>query len=556
MKKVRYCIELILLLIMSACSEVDEFVTYDNVLIKLTQCVEETNTRSATQSLQSSQIAAGEKVGVTITGASFTHENVEWTAQENGELSSADNLYYGNGTATIYAYHPFDATWNGTDINDVKVFCVQEDQSQDAGYLASDLLYATKTSTKSSSAIPLTFKHKLSKVIVTLTTSTGISLDNASVYIGGTNLKTGFKLADGSLVADGITPEVKEIKVGVTTSASHTVSAVVVPQLVASGTIFLKVVLGEKTFVHTLKNDLNLESGVTYNYTISINQEVEPENQYLNITALSDGVNISTQTEYAESVDDIPEVKYSFDKVQWEDLGSGRISLSKGQTVYLKGNNESGFTKERAFYTHFVTTGSISADGNIMSLLYGDDFIGKKEIPCDFCFNSLFFGCNLKHAPILPATVLKRECYRNMFFSCWELAEAPELPATTLAESCYSSMFYECTSLVNAPELPATTLAESCYASMFASCWNLEKAPVLPAQTLVTKCYASMFGGCEKLNEVKAYFTSTPVGLSSWLSDTAENGTLYLSKDITWDVNNFTYKSNLNIPDGWTIVKE
>ena len=151
----------------------------------------------------------------------------------------------------------------------------------------------------------------------------------------------------------------------------------------------------------------------------------------------------------------------------------------------------------------FCSTGRFTAQGNVMSLLYGDNFIGKKSLERKYSsFYCLFSGCTgLTSAEniSLPAITLANNCYYGMFYGCTSLTTAPELPATTMASSCYSSMFDGCTSLTTAPELPATTLGDYCYYYMFMNCTSLTTAPELPATTLASYCYTSMFDGCTSL---------------------------------------------------------
>ena len=151
----------------------------------------------------------------------------------------------------------------------------------------------------------------------------------------------------------------------------------------------------------------------------------------------------------------------------------------------------------------FSSTGRFKVSGNVMSLYYGDNFIGQTDLTGKtYAFYGLFTNCTkLIDASnlILPATTLANRCYYNMFQSCTGLTTAPELPATTLANYCYAYMFYGCTSLTKAPKLPATTLAESCYSNMFGGCTALKTAPELSAATLFYSCYQYMFQGCTSL---------------------------------------------------------
>lgn len=124
------------------------------------------------------------------------------------------------------------------------------------------------------------------------------------------------------------------------------------------------------------------------------------------------------------------------------------------------------------------------------------------------CYRQMFKGCtSLEQAPDLPAKALKESCYQQMFEGCTSLEQAPDLPATELKTLCYYSMFSGCTSLTQAPKLPATKLAHSCYCAMFEGCTSLDKAPDLPATTLNPSCYSRMFKGCIALTgapELKA----------------------------------------------------
>ena len=177
----------------------------------------------------------------------------------------------------------------------------------------------------------------------------------------------------------------------------------------------------------------------------------------------------------------------------------------------------------------FSSTGRFTAQGNPMSLLYGDNFIGQTSLSGkDYafyglfrnctgltsaenisfpatalamsCYGYMFYGCtSLTTAPTLPATTLVYFCYQYMFQGCTSLTTAPVLSATTLGVNCYYYMFSGCTSLTTAPSLPATTLADGCYNAMFSRCTSLTAAPQLPATTLASNCYWNMFQGCTSL---------------------------------------------------------
>ena len=209
------------------------------------------------------------------------------------------------------------------------------------------------------------------------------------------------------------------------------------------------------------------------------------------------------------------------DKVLWKGIAT--------QTGYYDGDDYGDYVG-----SFFSSDCEFNASGNVMSLLYGDNFIGQTSLnnidaifvylfsdhdgqeSCQIvsaenlilpattltalCYFNMFRGCtSLTTAPTLPATTLEGSCYQNMFRNCTSLTTAPELPATTLGANCYAYMFYGCTSLTKAPELPAITIAVRSYQGMFRGCTSLTTAPELPATTLVANCYENMFYDCTSL---------------------------------------------------------
>ena len=181
---------------------------------------------------------------------------------------------------------------------------------------------------------------------------------------------------------------------------------------------------------------------------------------------------VSNPTDYNISLE------YSYNGFDWSAWDLSALTINQGDTLYIRGNNPSGFNSynkntKTYKYHKFIIEGKVSCSGNIMSLI---DYKNLPDvIPCSYCFYGLFENCNaLTTAPELPATKLTDKCYVFMFSGCTSLTTAPELPATELAESCYESMFSNCYSLTSAPELPATKLADYCYSWMFNGCTFLK----------------------------------------------------------------------------------
>ena len=249
-----------------------------------------------------------------------------------------------------------------------------------------------------------------------------------------------------------------------------------------------------KTYLENVGNDCL--DGVTWGEPPVI--PVPYEQQYFTIEAMEDG----------KLTWNISGVTYSLNDGTWNEWDSGTsLSIVSGDTVRFKSDTNTCYSGS---YITFKANPvgnvykSFNVYGNIMSLLYGDNFASATTLPSERTFQQLFWGENklisAEHL-ILPATTLTPYCYYNMFLWCNRLINAPVLPATTLAERCYWQMFRYCTSLTTAPALPATTLAPYCYSNMFQNCTSLVNAPALPATTLETYCYSSMFSNCTSLTQ-------------------------------------------------------
>ena len=299
-------------------------------------------------------------------------------------------------------------------------------------------------------------------------------------------------------------------------------------------------------------------------------------------------------------------VSYSLDNGNtWTTLTSDTNSptVQSGKKIMWKGNltpNSSiGVGK-------FGSTGRFNVEGNAMSLLFGDNFVGRTDLTgfnyafyylfqncthivnasgmtlpattlAECCYGIMFNGCtSLLTAPQLPATTLVDNCYEYMFAFCTSLTTPPELPATTLARYCYTFMFYgcsslttapilpatkmvfgcyenmfkDCTSLTTPPELPATTLADGCYNNMFRDCTSLVAAPPLPATTLIIGCYTQMFKGCNRLNYIKCLATSISDSdyTFEWVDGVSSSGTFVKNSSTS------SWTRGVNgIPTNWTV---
>ena len=118
---------------------------------------------------------SGDQVGLTVVRAGGNYAvNVPLT--HDGTAFSGDLNWYGDGTeaSTLVAYYPY----LGTEGNPTR-FSVQTDQS--AGVSSSDFVSAVKENVlPSASPVAMVFKHRLSRLVVTLKNNAGLTVEGVS----------------------------------------------------------------------------------------------------------------------------------------------------------------------------------------------------------------------------------------------------------------------------------------------------------------------------------------------------------------------------------------
>lgn len=274
-------------------------------------------------------------------------------------------------------------------------------------------------------------------------------------------------------------------------------------------------------------------------------------NEYLTFVAQTDNVTFSLYGGNSSNV-----FQYSLDNGStWNNLQIGQTSpsINNGDKIYWKAsgltiNSELGIGTIRP-------SASATVEGNIMSIIYSDNFSGQTEIPSNFQLRKLFSGAtNITSAEnlVLPATTVKKQCYSQMFQGCNKLVKAPKTIGSTAmtwsGDYIMSDMFHGCTELTTAPELLSLTLGTQCYWSMFEGCTSLTTSPILSASTLATQCYQGMFSGCTSLNTITCLATNPSTNFTTvWASNVSSSGTFYKHPNANWPT------GNNGIPNNWTV---
>lgn len=171
------------------------------------------------------------------TKATLSHENDPhyWTSRD---------------PITISAWWPLD----DTDITQMPAVKVAEDQSKLADFQNSDFISAENRKVEFNNPT-LEFTHRTARVAIELKPGTGFtSVDGATVSLVSLSADNGNPTAIKSYNASG-----------------NTYEALTAPQTVAAGKPFVKVELGGGTFYFRPQNNVVLEAGSRYKYTVKVN---------------------------------------------------------------------------------------------------------------------------------------------------------------------------------------------------------------------------------------------------------------------------------------------
>ena len=261
-------------LALTACSNDDDIKVGGDNAILLTSSLNVAETRAATD-IQTSAFDAGETVDVYITehnggnNPTTYPQPIEYTTGAGGALTVGTQYYYptsGNGV-NIYALYPATAATG-------ELFTIKEDQSTDANYKASDLMYGKPVAnpvSPSANAVDIKFSHLLSKVTINLKPGANVtSLDGAEVELLGVKPSTTLTASkDGCSIAPA-SGDATPITVMTATETVTSGSAIIVPQNLPE--MFLQVTLGGATLTGKLDSGApKLTAGNEYTYDITVN---------------------------------------------------------------------------------------------------------------------------------------------------------------------------------------------------------------------------------------------------------------------------------------------
>ncbi|WP_337506632.1 fimbrillin family protein [Segatella sp.] len=199
----------------------------------------------------------GDWQGVTSVALKMGDAVKEYTVTASTDFKSAtlsreNDPYYwtSRDPITVSAWWPF----NNADITQMPAVKVAEDQSKLADFQNSDFISAENRKVEFNNPT-LEFTHRTARVTIELKPGTGFtSVAGATVSLVSLSADNGNPTAIKTYNASG-----------------NTYEALTAPQTVAAGKPFIRVELGSGTFYFRPQNDVVLEAGTRYKYTVKVN---------------------------------------------------------------------------------------------------------------------------------------------------------------------------------------------------------------------------------------------------------------------------------------------
>lgn len=208
------------------------------------------------------------------------------------EFMNAEHIYNGNfwyskngeelylttdqTKADLYAYYPFDYEMSRVSgKTDLRVYPFNVEKDQSLSSQKSDFLWAKYSGLSGSNTIAkLTFKHILTKVIINLTYG---NLGNGTepILIHNLTREALIDMENGNVFNTGLNSNsdiIPFIHYEANKGFDKTLSAIIIPQFVDSGTSIFSVNINDELYAFTMENPILFESGYSYTFNLIIGE--------------------------------------------------------------------------------------------------------------------------------------------------------------------------------------------------------------------------------------------------------------------------------------------
>ena len=352
MKTKKFLFAAAALTVLAACSKDDAATepTEERVPVTLAYTtVDATETRAA-QNLNEGTFDSGESVRVRInnTGSDMWTECTFTTGDAGAMTAPNPGPYYppGSQKINIVAFYPATADWS---------FSVATDQTSDASYKASDLMFASVTNqAKQAAPVNLAFSHKMAKLCVNIIPGAGVT-SITSVSILNVKPSVSFDLFTGAVgEATGTATSI---------AMSNNGAALIPPQTIDGG--LLSIVTNKGTATYSVASK-EFAAGQLYTLNITINPLAVGTTTA--ITGWTSEGTVTVNPTVVTEVTNAPAGAVAVDlglSVKWANMNVGATAVTDYGTYFAWGET-SGYT--------VVGSTSTAADGNVKTYFSWDTY--------------------------------------------------------------------------------------------------------------------------------------------------------------------------------------
>lgn len=338
---------------MASCASDNEAVGNEGQMpVNLNYITVQANETRAANDLNNTKLTSGKvKVNMKKHSDATWNTAVDYTVESDGSLTGGSDkfFYYNDGsTVDIIAYYPSTAG---------ESFSVETDQSEDADYQKSDLMWATPIVNQSRTPATLTLQlnHQMAKISVKPIKAAGIT-KITSIKLKQVKPTVSFNQTTGAVGdADGTATEItvaSNTTDGLTADGSVYYAAVIPAQTIDGG--FLEIEADGETATYTLASSKTFESGHQYKLDITVSPSALGVSN--NITGWDDSeaaivgtANLSTPL----IIDDIDDQEYTGSTITGLSLTvnyNGSTLDPSDYTVYYFNNIEPGLATVTVSY--------------------------------------------------------------------------------------------------------------------------------------------------------------------------------------------------------------
>lgn len=269
------------------------------------------------------------------------YNNMMYSFSADG-FHAYDRMFYPSSADEIsfYAYYPYSVD----EIVSVRrefQWSVLERQWEDENYTNSDLMFGVRTVPNGTTPVDITLSHKMSSIDLVLVPGTGYttqSLMDADISVTVRQVKMiATVFPDGTMEASGENADI-EPRLKLVENSNGTVSgisAIIVPQVIKSGSRLLDILLDGVHYYYETDKELSFKSSRKMIIQLKISDRgVEFSSE---IVGWNDGVVVSGELEEEEAtVTDIDGNEYgivSIGNQQWLDANLKSLRLNDGTSI-------------------------------------------------------------------------------------------------------------------------------------------------------------------------------------------------------------------------------